>query len=121
MIKILIVEDEVLVAESLKMDLQDVGLDVCGWASEANEALSMIESQNPDLILMDIYISSEIDGIDVAKRALKMNSDVKIIFVTGYNRTSFIDKLVDVKYEGILEKPVRAYDIIDVINEIAVN
>ena len=64
--KILIVEDEGIVAFNLQQRLQHMGYEVAGVAESGSESLSLVASERPDLVLMDIHIKGEMDGIDVA-------------------------------------------------------
>jgi CheY-like chemotaxis protein len=65
-IKILIVEDELVIAEDLKDTLEDLGYEVVGIAISAREALAMIEEKSPDLALLDVQIKGGRDGIELA-------------------------------------------------------
>lgn len=63
-IKILIVEDEVIIAQFLKIELEDSGYEVCSFVASGEEAIIEAKEKNPDLILMDIHLSDKIDGIE---------------------------------------------------------
>lgn len=81
---ILVVEDEVIVAENLKITLADMGYHVTETACSSSEALEAIEKSLPDLILMDIVLEgSELDGIETARR-IRKNHTIPIVFVTAY-------------------------------------
>jgi DNA-binding NtrC family response regulator len=121
MIKILIIEDEILIAEALMMDLREKGLNVCEYATEAEKAISKIKENSPDMILMDIHLSDEIDGIEIARIALEQNPKVKIIFITGYNVRSFADRLENVKFFRLMEKPVMINQIVEIVRKIEDN
>ena len=66
--KILIVEDEVLVAKDLQHTLQNLGYDVSAAVSSGRKAIEAVEKEKPDLILMDIVLQGEMDGIETAKQ-----------------------------------------------------
>lgn len=76
--KILIVEDEMIISEDVAMMLEDCGYTVVGQAMDFEEAISLIESEKPDLVLLDINLQGDKDGIDVAER---MNEMLKIPFI----------------------------------------
>lgn len=76
--RILIVEDEMIISEDMAGMLEDSGYTVVGQAIDFDEAISMIESEKPDLVLLDINLQGEKDGIDVAER---LNEIVKIPFI----------------------------------------
>lgn len=66
--KIMVVEDEWVVADQLCRELKDLGYTVCSTASTGYEALSKVEADRPDLILMDIVLKGRMDGIEAAER-----------------------------------------------------
>src|SRR5580693_1738392 len=66
--KVMIVEDEAVVALHLRQELTKLGHVVAGMATSGEQALRMIEDVFPDIVLMDIHIQGEMDGIETAKR-----------------------------------------------------
>jgi len=66
--KILIVEDESIVAFNLQQRLELMGYEVAGVADTGAESLALVAEHKPDLVLMDIHIKGEMDGIEVASR-----------------------------------------------------
>lgn len=85
--RILIVEDEQLVAADLEAKLHRLGYKVVGCAASGPEALQMAANEHPDLVLMDIRLQGDMDGIQVAKR-LQTISPVKVIFVSAFAQLS---------------------------------
>lgn len=85
--RILIVEDEALMCEELSILLMKDGYDVVAAASSGLEALAKAEETNPDLVLMDIRLKGEIDGIEVARR-IKEKMDCAIVYLTAYSEDS---------------------------------
>jgi len=82
-IKVLIVEDEAIVADDLKGTLQNWGHTVLGIASSGEEAIQMAAEQRPDLVLMDIVLRGDADGIETAAQ-LRGRFDIPVIFVTAH-------------------------------------
>lgn len=80
--RILLVEDERIVALALKHELAARGLDVVAIASNGKDALSAIKAQQPDVVLMDIMIEGDMDGIETARR-VALEYTVPIIYLTG--------------------------------------
>jgi response regulator of citrate/malate metabolism len=78
----LIVEDEVMIALGLQTDIEALGLEVCGLAANANQAISLAMNDRPDLVVMDIYLNGARDGIEAA-RSLRAIFGTSIIFVTA--------------------------------------
>jgi CheY-like chemotaxis protein/predicted transcriptional regulator with HTH domain len=102
--KILVVEDESIIAMELEKHLTEMGYDVVGRASSSVEAIAKAKELRPDLILMDIVIPGEKDGIDVAKE-IKSELDVPVIFVTAYADEEHIKRAKKVEPFGYLVKP----------------
>lgn len=82
--RILIVEDEALIAWNLQSLVEGFGYAVCGTAATGAGAIDLAEAEKPDLILMDIRLADRISGIEAAERILADRS-VPIIFVTAFN------------------------------------
>ena len=71
--RILIVEDEAIVAESLKDQLVNLGYQVCGTAANGEDAMRIMEHSEPDLVMMDIMLEGPMDGVEVAGRIREKN------------------------------------------------
>ena len=82
--RILIVEDEAIVAESLKDQLVNLGYQVCGTAANGEDAMRIMENSEPDLVMMDIMLEGSMDGIEVAGRIREKN-EIPVIFLTAYS------------------------------------
>jgi PAS domain S-box-containing protein len=104
--RILIVEDEALVAEDLKMALSKIGYDVVGHAVSADEAVKKAVEHEPDLILMDIVLKGERSGID-ASYDIKAKNDIPILFLTAYTDISLINKAKSTEPYAYLVKPFQ--------------
>ena len=116
-IKILIVEDEVLIAHSLSIELKFVGYEVCNFVASGEEAISETKKHNPDVILMDINLSGEIDGIVAAEKIIEYKN-IPIIFMTGYPEKSLIERAQYINPVGYFQKPVEIYDLKPIIDTI---
>ena len=81
-IRILIVEDELLVAKDIRKFLQGLDYDVPGIASSGQQAIDLANQCKPDLILMDIRLKGEMDGIEASETILK-EMDAAIVYLTG--------------------------------------
>ncbi|MDP8269542.1 MAG: response regulator [Candidatus Tenebribacter davisii] len=104
-INILIVEDEVLIAQCLKMDLELLGFDVCDYVGSGEESIHKAKEKDPDVILMDINLSGEMDGIDAAKEIISFKK-IPIIFCTGYGQRELYDRAQKLNPVAFLRKPV---------------
>ena len=103
--RILIVEDEALVAMDLGFRLEDLGYAICGTATTADEAVALAETQRPDLILMDVNLHGSRDGVDAAVDIRQKDHAARIIFVTAYSDPSTRDRMLKAGSNGIVAKP----------------
>lgn len=113
-IKILIVEDEAIIAERLYADLLDYGYDVLEPCLTAEEALTALETQQPELALLDVNLKSKLNGIHLAGI---INDQYKIpfIFLTANTDDATIQKAATVKPQAFLSKPVHIKTLIGTI------
>ena len=81
-IKIGIVEDELIIAEKINMILGDLGYEVCETVTNFTDAIKLINSDKPDILLLDIQLAGEKDGIDIAQHMRKYYN-VPFIFLTA--------------------------------------
>jgi PAS domain S-box-containing protein len=102
--KILIVEDEAVVAMELKTVLQMLGYTICGTVSRGNDAIRIAKETWPDLILMDIHLQGAMDGIEAAE---KINAfyDIPILFLTAYSDDRTLERVINTRSYGYLVKP----------------
>jgi DNA-binding LytR/AlgR family response regulator len=105
--KILIVEDEIELALNIKEMVESFNYEVPGIHVEASTVLSYLETSMVDLILMDIQIKGDIDGIDLCYK-IKDLYNVPIIFLTAYSDQSYLERISEVVYDGYLLKPFKA-------------
>jgi two-component system, response regulator PdtaR len=116
-IRILIVEDEAIIAQFLKMELEGEGYEVCCFVASAEEAILESRHKKPDLVLMDIHLAGELDGVEAAKRITK-EKNIPIIFMTGYSEKDLFDRVQELNPAGYLPKPIEIYDLTPVIDSI---
>ncbi|MDA3958048.1 response regulator [Oceanispirochaeta sp.] len=114
---ILIVEDEPIIGMELKESLEKLGYNVPEVIRNADGVMSGVIKNNPDLIIMDIYLKSFIDGIDAAQR-VKMMKDTPIIFLTAYPNDSIRKKAMTIKPAAYLLKPIRGEELQMKIKEV---
>jgi len=100
----LIVEDEVMIALGLQADLEALGFKVTGLAANARQAISLALDDNPDLVVMDIYLNGARDGIEAA-RSLRENFGTQIVFVTAYTDD---DGIMERIHKQVPDAPVLA-------------
>ena len=81
-IKILIVEDEMIIGAKISMLLSDLGYEIAGIIPTGEKAISQIRNNRPDMILMDIQLKGKLDGIETA-RIIQESDDIPIIYLTA--------------------------------------
>ena len=105
-IRIMIVEDEAIVAESLNDQLIELGYEICGMADSGEDALSLADSLNPHLVMMDIMLAGEMDGVETAERILR-KSDIPVIYLTAYSDKETLERAKITQPFGYLIKPYK--------------
>lgn len=108
---ILIVEDEVILAMDIKSRLETAGYKVCATATSGREALEKAETYSPGLILMDIQIRGDLDGIETARRILD-RMDVPIVFLTAFSDDDTIQRAKDCEPYGYILKPFEERELL---------
>jgi PAS domain S-box-containing protein len=101
---LLVVEDEVLVARDIKSRLTRMGYEVVGTAGKGAEAIEKALTLRPDLILMDIHLQDDIDGIEAAI-TIRETYDVPVIFCTAYSNQETLDRAKVSTPYGYVLKP----------------
>jgi diguanylate cyclase (GGDEF)-like protein len=108
--KVLLVEDDHLVARGLTRLLSKIGFETVAHASSASEAVPLAKSMLPDVAMVDINLQGDGDGIDAAG-ALAQGSPVPVVFMSGLVDNSVIARAVSAGGYGLLSKPCRMEDI----------
>ena len=101
---LLVVEDEVLVARDIKSRLTRMGYEVLGTAGKGAEAIEKALSLRPDLILMDIHLQDDIDGVEAAIK-IRETYDVPVIFCTAYSNEETLERAKVSTPYGYVLKP----------------
>jgi len=112
--KILIVEDEVIIADDLKNCLSNFGYNVCDIVSSGEEAIIKAAESNLDLILMDIVLNGEIDGITTA-RHIYDTYHIPIIYITAYSGNDILSKAIKTNPFGYIIKPFKERELYSTI------
>lgn len=109
-LKILVVEDEMIIADNICMILEDLGYEVLEPAINYPEAIETIEAENPDLIILDIQLAGKLDGVDLAQT---INKDYKIpfIFLTSNSDSQTLERVKKVNPHAFLVKPFKKEDL----------
>jgi CheY-like chemotaxis protein len=106
----LIVEDEVLIAEELKERLSLLGFSVIASVGSAEEGIAIATRERPDLILMDIRLKGEKDGVQ-ATEEIHQQFDVPVVYLTAYSDQMTVNRAKGTQYDGFILKPFRAREL----------
>lgn len=105
--KVLIVEDEPLIADDIAVRLEKHGYEVVGIADEAHDALQIIEEKKPDIVLLDVNIEGNVDGISLAAQL-----SIPFVFITSYYDQKTLDRAKLTNPSGYIVKPFNERDLI---------
>ena len=108
--RILIVEDEYIIANDLELILTEAGYSVTGVADSVAEALAFMEKQKPDIVLLDIYLKGRETGIDLAKRLEELS--IPFIYISANDNRSVLEAVKATQPIGYIVKPFREKDIL---------
>ena len=108
--KILVVEDESIVAKDIQNSLIKLGYDVPSTASSAVIAYDKLDELKPDLVFLDIKLKGDADGIQIAER-IKTEYDIPVIFLTSFVDKSTLDRAKVTEPYGYLVKPFNENDL----------
>lgn len=109
-VRILIVEDEPLIAEDLRGHLAELGYEVVGSCDNALDAMAEIPAARPDLLLLDINLGDGADGVQLAER-INAKHKLPFIFVTSHADTGTLERVKAVRPAGFIIKPFDENDL----------
>lgn len=109
-IKILIVEDQFIEAKSLNLILTNAGYSTCSVARSVQAALSIIEKEKPDLVLVDIFLQGEETGIDLGK--ILNDRNIAFVYLSANSNKRILEAAKVTKPYGFMVKPFRSKDVL---------
>jgi len=112
--KILIAEDELLIAKVLRMQFEKLGFEV-STISEENEVFNKVREMQPDVIILDVYLKNKTSGIEAGRKLRKAGINTPIIFTTGNSYDSTLLLINDISNVKILSKPVEFEHLLNLI------
>ena len=116
-VKILIVEDEMVIALNLKIQLESMLYNVIGIMNSGEKAIKKLEDIKPDLILMDNTLKGELDGIQTTE-IIFQKYQIPILYITAQNDQSTMDKIKNSSAMGVLTKPLYINDLHETIQNV---
>ena len=109
-IKILVVEDEMIIGAKVAMFLSELGYEVTGIIPRAEEALLQLEENAPDIALLDIQLKGNMDGIELAQ-VLQKEHQIPVIFLTANSDDATFNRAKEAKPYAFLAKPFKKLDL----------
>lgn len=103
--QVLVVDDEYLICQGLCLQVEDLDMTVCATAATADDAVALAQAHRPEIVLMDMRLRGEKDGVDAAL-AIHHTVGSKVIFITGSREQATIDRIQLDHPAGLLFKPI---------------
>jgi two-component system, LytTR family, response regulator LytT len=114
-IKILIVEDEILIAEDLKDILASFNMKLIAMAHDKRRAFQLIEEFKPQIVLLDIRMEGEKDGLEIGEY-LNNKTTISFIYITAHSDVAMVKKIIETQPAGYITKPIKKSDLYASIN-----
>ncbi len=114
-IKILIVDDEILIAEDLKDILNSFGITKIEMAHDKNTAMALLSEFKPHVALLDIRMEKELDGLEIGEY-INTQFNLPFIYITAHSDVAMIKEIVKTKPAGYITKPFKKSDLFANIN-----
>lgn len=111
---ILVVDDERIIARGIQTDLKDLGYETVDIAVSGKEAVEKVSESHPDLVLMDISLKGEMDGIE-ATRQIHERCDVPVVYLSAYADKAMLDRAKTTEPYGYLLKPYEEKELVTTI------
>jgi len=117
--RVLIVEDEVMLALELEAELQSMGIMVCGIAPNIGDAVALTMKEKPNLVMMDVHLEGPQDGVEIARWLGEMYG-VPVVFVTAYADNKILLERIHKLIPGapVLSKPLDSSHLSETIADL---
>lgn len=119
MLKILIVDDSLIIRKKIKKIVENLGHEVAGIAKTGQEAIDIYSNAKADLVTMDITMP-DMDGIEAVKQIMKIDKDAKILMVTSHGQEDMLIKSIQAGAVGYMLKPINEDKMAESIGEVFV-
>lgn len=118
--KILIIEDEAIISFGYRLQLERMGFEVIGTARSSDEAEAALSAETPDLIIMDVYLKGEKNGLELAKE-IHQEKPIPILFLTASTKPELVEEIRRLKDCQYLSKPINSDSLEDMLQQFARN
>lgn len=109
--KILVVEDDAIISELIMWRLKDLGYKNCNFVSSGEEAVERAKETSPDLILMDVTLEGDLDGIDAIKEIKKFMPGVSFVYLSSHMEDDIIERALATRPSGYIAKPFEDFEL----------
>ncbi len=109
-VKILIVEDELIIALFLKNQLKKLGYEIVGQAATGEQAIQQAWEAQPDIVLMDVHLKGQMDGVEAAEY-IRLNCHIPVIYLTAYSDNDTIERAKITEPYAYLNKPIEEHEL----------
>ena len=116
-VNILIVEDESIIAMDIRLRLLRFGYNVCGIVATGEEAIRKCEEALPDLVLMDIKLKGEMDGIDAASE-IRHRFNITVVYLTSLSDDGTLKRAMTTEPHGYVKKPFEDKELQAAVEEV---
>jgi two-component system, response regulator PdtaR len=116
-LRVLIVEDEAIIAMEIEMMLENMGIEVLGVAMSAAQAADLARAYRPDCVTMDINLKGDRDGVSAA---LEIHEElgIRAIFVSAYGNPEIKERAQPARPLGWVQKPIRPAELVEAIAQV---
>ena len=115
--RVLVVEDEGITALHLQSALEDAGYEVTFTAMSGEEALEYVEEILPDVVLLDIKLAGELDGIQTGREIRKNHAQIALIYISSYSQQNIRDLAEETNPSGYLVKPITKEALLEAVGK----
>lgn len=115
--RLLLVEDHILVRQSIRAFLENAGFNVVGEAGTGREAVVLANSLQPDLIVMDVHLP-EVNGIEATRHIHQQNPDIRVVALTAYNEKAYQRALIEAGADAFVLKTAEFSELLNVIHDV---
>ncbi len=115
--KLLLVEDEAIIAMALAAELEDAGFEVIDIVPTGKEALAIIGEQVPDRVILDVKLGNGMDGLDTLVEIRKI-ANPRFFIVSGNSDSKTVQQIRTMTVDAFFVKPVNTWELIKRINEL---
>jgi CheY-like chemotaxis protein len=109
--KILVVEDDAIISELIMWRLKDLGYNNSKFVSSGEKAVETARAMSPDLILMDVTLDGDLDGIDAIKEIKKFMPGVPFVYLSSHMEDDIIERALETRPSGYIAKPFEDFEL----------